>query len=396
MLRGASLRVDHGPDMLIKKYYQWIEVHRHEKIIIVRFLTPHRVISTCRVNGGLRDDLDLIFNHQSCEPTGHLRKSHGQAVHEPDVYLQQICRKNGLSENCASLGTAANMNCAAMESETFRDLEVVSISTGGVETNAGCAGDPASVYETEGKFKPVGKGVKQPCGTINIILCINRELTHGAMARAIMTATEAKTAALQELSVNSRYSDSLATGTGTDQIAIASRLTGETALTGAGKHTKLGELIGRTVKKAVAETLKLQNGMTPQSRMSVLVHIERFGVDIQILQEGMGKFLSTEMSDLLKNNFDCIDRDPVTVAAAAALVHLKDKFVWRILPEACLLEIFATYGAHLAAAVSGKYDRLVAYKDKLPYEKIELDNSTFLEFMYRCMAMGFEEKWGNI
>ncbi len=34
-----------------------------------------------------------------------------------------------------------------------------------------------------------------------------------------MMATEAKTAAFQELSVNSRYSDGLAIGTGTDQIA---------------------------------------------------------------------------------------------------------------------------------------------------------------------------------
>ena len=32
--------------------------------------------------------------------------------------------------------------------------------------------------------------------------------------RAVMTATEAKTAALQELALSSRYSDGLATGTG--------------------------------------------------------------------------------------------------------------------------------------------------------------------------------------
>ena len=77
--------------MLIGKFYKAIEIHRSEKIIVVKFLTPHRVISTCRAGGGLRNDLDLIFNHHSCEPTGHIRKTHVQAVHDPAAYLQTIC-----------------------------------------------------------------------------------------------------------------------------------------------------------------------------------------------------------------------------------------------------------------------------------------------------------------
>ncbi|MCD6561061.1 MAG: adenosylcobinamide amidohydrolase [Deltaproteobacteria bacterium] len=379
--------------MIIGKFYNGIEVHRSEKIIVVKFLTPHRVISTCRAGGGLRDDLDLIFNHQSCEPTGHTRKVHVQAVHDPAAYLQTICLQNGLSENCASLGTAANMNCATIKAETFRDLEVVTICTGGVETNAGRAGDPASLYEMGGKFESTGIEAKEPCGTINIILCINKELTQGAMVRSVMMATEAKTVALQDLNVNSCYSDGLATGTGTDQIAVASRLTSEIPLTGAGKHTKLGELIGRTVKMAVAGALELQNGMTPLSRKSVLKHIERFDADAKAVQEGMSIFLSREQAVLLTDNFNCIDSDPITVAAAAALVHLRDKFIQRILPESCLAEIFTAYGAHLAAAVSGKYDRFILYKNRLPSEKIRLEKSAFLEFIYCCMAMGFEEKW---
>jgi len=379
--------------MLIGKFYDGIEVHRSEKIIVVKFLTPHRVISTCRAGGGLRDDLDLIFNHQSCEPIGHMRKTHTQAVRDPAAYMQIICLQNGISENCASLGTAANMNCAAIKSETFRDLEVVTVCTGGVETNAGRAGDPASLYEMDGKFESAGIEAKEPCGTINIILCINQELTQGAMVRAVMMATESKTAALQDLNVNSCYSDGLATGTGTDQIAVASRLTGKTPLTGAGKHAKLGELIGRSVKMAVAGTLELQNGMTPLSRRSVLVHLERFGTDEKGIEEGISIFLSKEQALLLSNNFDCIDSDPITVAAAAALVHMRDKFIQGILPETCLGEIFTTYGAHLAAAVSGKYDRFILYKAKLPSEKIRLEKSVFLDFVCCCMAMGFEEKW---
>ena len=141
--------------MLIKTFYRGLEIRRQEKIIAVTFLVPHQVISTCRANGGLREDLNLIFNHQSGEPTGHMPESHALAVRQPLVYLQQLCRQHKLSENCASLGTAANMNCAALEAEKFHDLEVVAVCTGGVETNAGRAGDPASVYEEGGKFMPV-------------------------------------------------------------------------------------------------------------------------------------------------------------------------------------------------------------------------------------------------
>jgi len=47
----------------------------------------------------------------------------------------------------------------------------------------------------------------------------------------------------------------------------------------------------------------------------------------------------------------------------------------------------------LAAAVSGKYDRFILYKNRLPGKKIRLEKSAFLEFIYCCMAMGFDEKW---
>lgn len=400
---------DQDIDMLIRTFYGGIEIHRQEKIIAVKFLVPHQVISTCRANGGLREDLDLIFNHQSGEPTGHMPESHALAVRQPLVYLRQICRQHELSENCASLGTAANMNCAALESEKFHDLEVAAICTGGVETNAGRAGDPAAVYEEGGKFMPVagrsGQNGGKKCevakaeadsGTINIIVCINRKLTPGAMVRAVMTATEAKTGVLQELNINSRYSSGLATGTGTDQIAVAGALTGDPPLTSAGKHSKLGELIGLTVKKAVAGTLRLQNNMSPQSRCSMMVHLERFGAAAKTMEAGIKKYLATDSGELLSKNFACIDRDPITVAAVAALVHMRDKFVWHILPQSCVPEIFSTYGAQLAAAVSGKYDRFVFYKNRLDGRQFSFENGVFLDFIYYCLAMGFTEKWRNI
>lgn len=249
--------------MLLGKFYDGLEIHREEKIVYARFLVPHRVISTCMAAGGLRDDLTYLYNHQSCEPAGHHRSMHRQITRRPDVYRRLVSTQHGLPhEECATLGTAANMRYAVIQRQEFRELQVIAVCTVGVETNAGRMGDPA-VYEVDGTYERIGVQEAVAHGTINTLLFINRELTPGAMIRCVMTATEAKTAALQELAVNSRYSDGLATGTGTDQIGVACRLATGIPLTEAGKHSVLGELIGKTVHDAICGTLALQNELTP-------------------------------------------------------------------------------------------------------------------------------------
>ena len=98
-------------------------------------------------------------------------------------------------------------------------------------------------------------------GTINVILLTNAILSDGAMARAIITVTEAKTAALQDLNVRSTYTpQNQATGTGTDNVIIVSGKGLGKALRLTSGHTKIGELIGFSTKTAVAEALKKHDG----------------------------------------------------------------------------------------------------------------------------------------
>jgi len=381
--------------MLLGTCYNDLEIHRRDKIVFARFLKPHRVISTCRGNGGLREDLSVLFNHQSCEPCNHKREMTRIISHDPKEYLKYICGLHDLDhEKCASLGTAANMNYAAMETLTFRELTVVAVCTGGVEANAGRAGDPAHFFEFRGEFERlVDSTTNLRAGTINIMLFISKPLSKEAMVRTIVTATEAKTAALQELNVNSRYSDGLATGTGTDQIGVACRMTKEIPLTSAGKHSKLGELVGKTVKTAIKRTLALQNELTPEGQRSVKIHIERFGTDKKKIKTEICRFLSKDNGELLTGNFEMINRDPLTVAAVAAIVHLWDKFMWGILPKSCMPEIFSSYGAQIASAISGKIDRLPVYREKLADVQKGTDNTALLDLIFRAMAMGFEDKW---
>lgn len=384
--------------MLIATLYNGVELHREDKIIYARFLRPHHVLSTCRVAGGLRRDLGYIYNHQSCEPAGHSHGTLSLAVRDPAAYRRAICAQHGLpAEACATLGTAANMQHACMEHQQFGDLTVVAVCTGGVEGNAGRVGDPASVVETPGGFErlPPAETIPGP-GTINTMLFINKPLIPGALTRSIMTATEAKTAALQELAINSRYSDGLATGTGTDQIAVAAMASDAPPLTSAGKHAKLGELIGRTVYTAIKGTLARQNNLTPAGQCSLTVHLERFGTSRAALIDTICSFLDQDQGRLLRANFMTVAHDPLTVAAVAALVHLRDKTAWGVLPRTCWSEIMGSFSAQVACAVSGDYSRLAHYRQLLAPTAAEHDNRAFLTLTCRALALGFAEKWRSM
>ncbi|NPV62314.1 MAG: adenosylcobinamide amidohydrolase [Methanotrichaceae archaeon] len=386
--------------MKLAEFYGGVEIYRAEKIVYVRLAAPHRVLSTCRSSaGGMHDDLMYLYNHQSCEPKGdHMNaRMRRLVIEQPDEYKRAVANRYHLPcQKCATLGTAANMNNAAICHKSFCDLEVVAVCTGGVEGNAGRAGDPASYYQpgNERANEIEGSEANPRPGTINVMIFINRELIPGAMVTAVVTATEAKAAALQELAVSSRYSEGLATGTGTDQIAVASKLGGP-VISFAGKHSKVGELIGRTVHDAVLGTLALQNGLTPAGQCSSLAHLERFGIDGLELCHGIGEFLSRDSADLFERNFSNIIKDPLTVAAVASLVHLRDKFVWGILPKSCIAEVMACYGAQISAAVSGKCYRIHAYTHILSSLQMSLEKHAFLEFIYQAFALGFSEKWSD-
>lgn len=110
-------------------------------------------------------------------------------------------------------------------------------------------------------IQTVGNHYEQ--GTINIILLSNMKLSPRAMTRAIISATEAKTAALKGLDVRStpsprRYQ---ATGTGTDNI-LAVQGTG-IPIEKSGGHSKMGELIAGAVYQGVLEAISKQNALVP-------------------------------------------------------------------------------------------------------------------------------------
>ena len=139
-------------------------------------------------------------------------------------------RENGL-KNFVGFMTAADIG------------KVLAVSRSGSVTAYVTAGitNPAIAGEEPPPWKP---------GTINIALIIEEGLTVGAMANAIMTATEAKTYTLLSLGYN-------ATGTTSDGIGVFA-FEGETEW--AGTATKLGLDIGRAVREALEESIRKWEG----------------------------------------------------------------------------------------------------------------------------------------
>jgi adenosylcobinamide amidohydrolase/AraC-like DNA-binding protein len=240
-----------------------------------------------------------------------------------------LSRELGLDpEKTAGMITAAGMEGVSIKTESYKDISVTAVVTGSLETNGGRAGDPASWDEL------AQKDITE-IGTINIMLFINVDLTDGALTRSLITCTEAKTAALQELLVPSCYSTGLATGSGTDSVIIVCNTDSDIKLTDAGNHVKLGECIGLSVKAAVKETLFFQSGLSPDSQNNIFGRTSRFGITPQTLWE---KLHESELSVIEKTRFDkAVDRlksERSLVAAVSLYVHLLDQLGWGLMNPA--------------------------------------------------------------
>ncbi|MCF6194093.1 MAG: adenosylcobinamide amidohydrolase, partial [Kangiellaceae bacterium] len=141
--------------------------------------------------------------------------------------------------------TAASMNSFCIEQSCVEGVDSTVLVTTGI-SNARRAGDKADIQELLGASNKVG--------TINLILICSANLTDAAMIEAVMIATEAKVAALQDANILSPVSNRLATGTGTDAIAVVSG-DGPPKIEFCGKHVLLGEWIGHLVITAVTRSL---------------------------------------------------------------------------------------------------------------------------------------------
>ncbi len=211
------------------------------KTLIIELKGPMSVTSTLE---GERQGVLVVGNHYSPPPCWSI--GHRLGFEES---RDRVCKAVGKDRaSSCFLYTGADMGNLAVRKEQYRDMIVYALVTAGVQGNA------VRMSVDEGRFY-------EP-GTINIIIMTNMQLSSRARTRAVISATEAKTAAMEDLDVRSSVSpqQNQATGTGTDEVLVVEG--SGRPIENAGGHSKMGELIARAVYAGVKEAVYRQNAMS--------------------------------------------------------------------------------------------------------------------------------------
>jgi adenosylcobinamide amidohydrolase len=200
-------------------------------------------VSSAIYNGGFKK-AKAILNVQA---TNDLTDKQLHA--DPQKFIINSAKKLGIQNNFVGMVTAAAVDKFAWVSKKDGDLTVTVTATA-VDTD----GNTCSHAETAGETITV----EEMLGTINIMVIIDGNPTESCLVSTVLTATEAKTAAMLELDIRSRYSGNVATGTITDAIIVAKTNRGTPIIYG-GPASKLGQLVGYCTRKAVKESIMKAN-----------------------------------------------------------------------------------------------------------------------------------------
>ena len=251
--------------------------------VVIQSSSPLRALTSSVLSRSYAKFMAIV-NHQIPEGYDHA---------EPEKLFLRAINNLGLPKQTLGLMTAANVNNVSVVSKRHEKLTVCAVVTAGV-ANPAAAGDNAPE--------------ESQSNTINIILLIDGNLPQHCMVNAVMTATEAKSAALRDLDIRSHLSAELATGTTSDAIAVACTGRGRPIMF-AGTATKLGELIGKTVKEAVKTAIQKQHGITPDRPL--LKRLEEYGIGFEELLNSAVElysrhFTTGKKEEMIQTFADCL------------------------------------------------------------------------------------------
>lgn len=223
-----------------------VQGRKTDRHTVLRFSQPQFCLSSAVLLGGFSTISDFL----------NLRVDVDAPFSEPaEQTLLRYATAEQLGTDCLAMMTAASMNSFRIAQAKSSDVTFTVLLTSGLG-NARRAGE-----ESDGPAMAYSCSVPDlPLGTINIILHCDKPLSPAAMAEALMMVTEAKAAILQDLQVISSKSSVLATGTGTDSIAIVcpKNRKYENTIPFVGKHLHLGQQLARAVIVALRSAIEYE------------------------------------------------------------------------------------------------------------------------------------------
>ena len=120
--------------MMVYKLSTGDKVHKYNRCLVIPFEGRRKVMSTSMHNGGYREDLTAIFNHDVNPGPGGSCK-YCKPGHE-EVIKRFIIDELGLDyDTVAYMATIVSMDSVAIKSETYDELTVTAIATASLEVN---------------------------------------------------------------------------------------------------------------------------------------------------------------------------------------------------------------------------------------------------------------------
>ena len=274
-----------------------------------------RVLSSGFTNGGFMESPLAVVNITGMggKPE-YTCMEEGLDTHDRVNY--RYAEKLGLdADRTVFQGTAASMDNAAVSEMTSADgIKVAYVVTAGIRHNGGRAGDPTTYDESEFSYD------EKP-GTIITILAIDADLSDGDMFKVMLMATEAKSCVIQELQAKSLYSKGIATGSGTDQVAVIVNKQSPNKITGITKDSELAKTLAQCMKDALRKAFDRQTGMNPQSQWDPLLLMSRRGlVPLEIREEMRFPATYAELMAALGQ----LSGDRYNTAVITALLNIAD------------------------------------------------------------------------
>jgi hypothetical protein len=181
-----------------------------------------------------------------------------------------------------------------------------------VAATAGCQHGESSGEEMD---------VQEIAGTINIIVFIDGNPIDSCMVASVITATEAKSAALRDFDVRSRYTGDSATGSVTDSVTVATTGKGKNLILG-GPASKLGKLVGSCTRQAVSEALLKQEPFW--GTRTVLDRLKERHLPIEKLAAEVSKIKGLEVT--VEELKAILSNNPSALASLLAAAKMDDDY----------------------------------------------------------------------
>lgn len=334
---------------LISETIDQDEIYLNNDSIVVKFATKKNGIVTSWLNGGYKEDLTAVFNHQLSQKNIDKYYNGGILRFLEKLSADFTRQLNLKNDKLSGMVTSADIKKYSIAIERYDKIEILAITTAGARVNTVSAGDKGSYYELNGEYKLDSKlnskeanlnkiDFKKP-GTINTIILINGKLDESALLLCEMIAVEAKAVALRELMISSNYSNEIGTGTGTDGIAIFSNLESENYIENISKHAKIGEMIGRCVTRSIKDSLAKLQWLTPTYQLNALVRLDRFKMN---LDEFYNEYVCVK-SEKEKKEFILslmkISKNPELVGYVSMIIHIIDQYRVGLLSKKASLKV---------------------------------------------------------